>query len=130
MVKSHGANLMSAFEKGDNEVLATLREAQQRQILDLGLESNKNAWRAADWDYQALDRSMESALTNLRYYQGLLAGGLNFGENGYETSTQVSMQSRIGAQISDGIAQATAVDPDPYLGGAGVYGEVFLCIQA
>jgi hypothetical protein len=129
MVKSFGSSLLAAYEKGDNEVLSTLRETEQRQILDLELEVNKNAWRAADWDYQALDRSMESALTNLRYYQGLLSAGLNFGENGYQTSTEVSMQSRIGAQISDGIAQATAVDPDPYLGGAGVYGklEVQLC---
>ncbi|KAH8591200.1 hypothetical protein B0O99DRAFT_690810 [Bisporella sp. PMI_857] len=122
MVKSLGSSLLSAYEKGDSELLATLRETQQRQILDLGLEVNKNAWRAADWDYQALDRSMESALTNLRYYQGLLKAGLNANENGYVINTGISMGSRIAAQISDGVAQGSAVAPDPYLGGAGVYG--------
>jgi hypothetical protein len=68
VVKNLGMNLLSAYEKADNELLSTLREAQQRQILDLGLEINKNQWRAADWDCQALYQSMNSALTNLTYY--------------------------------------------------------------
>jgi hypothetical protein len=123
MVKSLGSSLLSAYEKGDNEQLATLREVQQRQILDLGLDVSKNQWRAADWDYQALDRSMELALTNLRYYQGLLQAGLNSGENGYVTNTGISLGSRAAAQVSDGIASAAAPEPDPYLGGAGAYGS-------
>jgi hypothetical protein len=129
VVKQLGSNLLSAYEKGDNELLSALRETHERQILDLGLDVSKNQWRAADWDYQALDRSMESALTRLRYYNGLLAAGLNSGENGFITSLETSMQSRRGAQSSDGVAQASAVDPDPYLGGAGIAGKLVVCIQ-
>lgn len=122
VVKNLGTSLLSAYEKADNELLSTLRETQQRQILDLGLEINKNQWRAADWDCQALYQSMNSALTNLTYYNGLIAGGNNSGEQGYVNSTQMSMTSRASAEVSDGVAQASAPEPDPYVGAAGFAG--------
>jgi hypothetical protein len=120
MLKSLGSELLSAYEKGDAEVLAALRTTQERQILDLGLQVGKNTWRAADWDVQALDQAMNSALTKFRYYTGLEKAGLNAGEYLYITGLEVSAGSRTGATISEGIAQGMQPVPDLALGVAGM----------
>jgi hypothetical protein len=120
LVKGLGYSLLSAYEKGDATTLEALRETQNRQLLDLGLNINKDQWRAADWDVQALDKAMESALTKLRYFQGLIDGGLNAGENGYLDNTQSSMESRTGANTSEGTSQAMAMVPDEWFGIAGL----------
>ena len=60
-VRSLGASLLAAYEKGDAEHLAALRAAQERQLLELGLATHQMAWRDADWQVQALGKTKESA---------------------------------------------------------------------
>ena len=120
MLKSLGSGLLAAYEKGDSESLAMLHSTQDRQLLDLGLDVVKNQWRAADWDVQALDEAMETALNKLRYYQSLQKAGLNSGETSYETGVEISMQSREGATITEAVAQGMTPVPDLAIGVAGM----------
>ena len=120
MAKGLGSELIAAYEKGDAESLTVLHATQDRQLLDLGLKLVKNQWRAADWDVQALDQAMETALNKLRYYQGLQKAGLNAGETLYVTGVEISTQSRTGATISEGIAQGMTPVPDLAIGVAGM----------
>lgn len=120
MVKGLGSSLLTAYEKGDSEYLAGFRAAQDKKILDLGLESAQNAWRAADWEVQSLDETMQSALTRLQYYQGLVNGGLNSGESGYQLATQTAMQSQNASNVAEGTAQAANIIPDLAFGVAGL----------
>jgi hypothetical protein len=122
ILKTLGGALLGAYEKGDAEYLAAMRAAQDRQLADLGLDTAQNTWRAADWDVQALEQSMQNALTRLRYFQGLIAGGLNSGENGSIIASGTSMESRAASQIVEGVAQGLVEEPDTYIGGAGAYG--------
>ena len=120
LVKDLGNNLLSAFEKGDAATLEALRETQNRQLLDLGLNINKDEWRAADWDVQALEKAMEAALNRQRWYQGLINGGLSTDEKDYQTNTQTSMDERKSANDSEQTTQSTATDPDMWVGTAGL----------
>lgn len=120
MVKGLGTALLSAFEKGDSEYLAAIHSAQDRKILDLGLQTAQNTWRAADWDVQALDEAMQSALTRLHYYQGLISKGLNSGESGYQFATENAMQSQNASNVAEGTAQAANIIPDLAFGVAGL----------
>ncbi|KAK3192711.1 hypothetical protein K4F52_001065 [Lecanicillium sp. MT-2017a] len=122
MVKSTGAALMSAFERGDNEALSGLKSSQERQITELGRDVSQNQYRAADWDVQALDKQMESATTKLEHYQKLIREGLNFNEMGFIFGTTASMASRTSANISESVGQGMATTPDMWVGIAGTMG--------
>lgn len=119
MTKGLGASLLAAYEKGDAEYLAALRATQERQILDLGLQSSQNQWRATDWDVQALDQAMEGALTRLRYYQGLIQNGLSAGEVAHVVVTEVAMETQSGATAAEATAQGANIIPDLAIGVAG-----------
>ncbi len=121
-VRQLGAALLAAYEKGDAEALAALRNNHERQLLDLALEIRKNQWREADWQVQALDKTKEGALARLRYHQELIAGGLNAGETGYEALTGVSIASRIAGNVLEGVAQGIGISPDMWIGIAGIAG--------
>jgi len=51
-VRGLGAELLSAYEKGDAEYLASLRSTHERQLLQLALDVRQNQWREADWQVQ------------------------------------------------------------------------------
>ncbi|KAJ2966617.1 hypothetical protein NQ176_g10063 [Zarea fungicola] len=68
IVKSTGSALLSAIEKADSEALSSIRTSQERQMTELALDISKNQYRAADWDVQALDKQMQSALTRLHVH--------------------------------------------------------------
>lgn len=120
MVKELGSALLSAYEKGDSEYLEAIRSAQDRKILDLSLRTAQNAWRASDWDVQALDESMQSALTRLRYYQGLIQNGLNSGETGYQSSSENAMQAQTASNVAESTSEAANIIPDLAFGVAGL----------
>jgi hypothetical protein len=119
-VRGLGAELLSAYEKGDAEALATLRVTHERQLLELALQTRQFQWREADWQVQALNKTKEGALTRLRYHQQLIARGLNAGETGYEALTGVSMVSRTAGNVSEAIAQGIGLIPDIHVGVAGL----------
>lgn len=123
LAKSTAGALQTAIEKADGEALSSLRLAQERQMTELGLEVSKNAYRAADWDVQALDKQMAHATTRLQYFQRLIERGLNTGEIAHAAATSASMGSRTSATVVDGVGQGMASVPDMWVGVAGVAGS-------
>ncbi|EMD29228.1 Tc toxin subunit A-related protein [Amycolatopsis azurea] len=119
-VRGLGAELLSAYEKGDAEALAILRATHERQLLELALQTRQSQWREAEWQVQALGKTKEGALARLRYFQQLIARGLNAGETGYEALTGVSMISRTAGNVSEAIAQGIGLIPDIHIGVAGL----------
>ena len=112
MLRGLGSALLSAFEKGDGEYLNSLRLSHERKLLDLALETKKNAWRGSEWALQALQQTMQGAQSRLRYTQNLITNGVNGGETGYQIATEVSNGVRAGGNILDATAQATTITPD------------------
>ena len=111
-----GAALMSAFEKGDAEFTASMRARQESELAHLNLRVREDAWREADWQVQALEKSKQSLQSSRRYYAGLIAGGLNQGENGYVAMLGQSMAEHTAANVSEGIAEAMDMVPDIFVG--------------
>jgi hypothetical protein len=122
VVRTLGAELLAAYEKGDAEFLASLRATHERQLLQLALEARQNQWREADWQVQALEKAKQGAQTRQRYYDALLRNGLNAGESGYEALLGVSMASRAAGNVSEAIAQGMGMVPDFWFGVAGMMG--------
>ena len=122
-VRGLAGALLSAFEKGDAEALGALRATHDRQLAELTLAVRQYAWREADWQVQALGMTLQGAQARLRYYQQLIANGLNAGETGYQALTEVSIASRTAGNISEAIAQGVGMAPDMWLGVAGVMGS-------
>ncbi|MFF4606442.1 neuraminidase-like domain-containing protein [Streptomyces sp. NPDC001339] len=119
-VRSLGAELLAAYEKGDAEALAALRAAHERQLAELTRSTRQFQWREADWQVQALQKTKEGALARLRYHQQLILRGLNAGETAYEALTGVSMTSRTVGNVSEAIAQGIGIIPDIAVGVAGL----------
>ncbi|MGA8742244.1 MAG: neuraminidase-like domain-containing protein [Terracidiphilus sp.] len=114
--KELGAALLAAYNAGDAEYLASIRAHHEREIADLNLAVRENAWRDADWQVQALERSKQSLQSSRRYYAQLIANGLNANENTYVDLTNVSVDSRFAANISEGVAEAMDMIPDLFVG--------------
>lgn len=119
-VRGLGAALLTAYEKGDAEYLASLRATHEGQLLHLTLEIRQNQWREADWQLQALKKTKEGAQTRKRYYERLIKDGLNEGEIGYQSMTETSMTSRAQGNISEGISQSMGTIPDFWFGVSGM----------
>lgn len=115
-VRALGAALEGAYEKGDAEYLASLRAAQERQLLNLALEVRQNQWREADWQVQALRKTKEVTQENRSYHQGLLDGGLNSGESQSEALTGVALGFLTASTVSEAIGEVLNFIPDPYVG--------------
>ncbi len=111
-----GNALLSAFEKGDAEFLASVRTRHEHELALLNRKVREDLWRDADWQVQALEKSKQSQQASRRYYANLIANGLNANENGYVDMTTVSMADRAAANISEGIAEAMDIVPDIFVG--------------
>jgi hypothetical protein len=120
---SLGGQLLSALEKGDSEYLASLQTGYERQVASVGLESRKDQFRAADWDVQNLEISLQKTLNELSYTQTLIRNGNNAKETGFEVSTGVSLGSHTAATAILAAAEGVSSMPDVYVGGAGVMGS-------
>ncbi len=115
-VREFGAALLAAFEKGDAEYLASLREGHERELLNLTVSIRKDQWRDADWQRQALVKTKEVAQTNRRYYGTLIQNGLNSGELQYLALNGVSLSTHAAANVIEGIAEAMDLIPDLFVG--------------
>jgi hypothetical protein len=71
-VKTLGANLLSAFEKGDNEALSLLRAQHESIVLNLAEMVKYSQWQDAIKSRQALEQSLANASQRYTYYQKLL----------------------------------------------------------
>ncbi|MEA2343066.1 MAG: hypothetical protein QOF63_1235, partial [Thermoanaerobaculia bacterium] len=118
-VRALGSELLSAYEKGDAELLAQLRVTHEGQLLNRTREVRENEWRSADWELQALKKAKEGALARLQYYSDLIANGLISREQAYETLTNASMITRAGGNTIEAITQANHLVPDPTTGAIG-----------
>ncbi len=119
-VESLGGELLSALEKGDAEILASLHATQEHQVLRLGLAAREDMYRDADWQVQALGQSLLSAQNQLAYYTGLVNGGLNSGESIYQDLMGVSIPLEVTGQVMELVAVLGGVIPDTYVGTTGL----------
>lgn len=119
LVKQLASSFVSAYERGDAEYLAALRQSHESTMLDLGIDVAQFQWRAADWDVQALGEQMQSALARLRYNRFLLDRGNVTGEAAYQTGEQTSMNSNSGGNMNDSMAETFNMNPDFAFGIAG-----------
>ncbi len=71
-VKSLGGNLLSAFEKGDNEALSLLRAQHESIVLNLAETVKYSQWQDAIKTRQGLEVSLANAGQRYTYYQKLL----------------------------------------------------------
>lgn len=119
-VRSLGAALLSAFEKGDAEFLAAMRAAHERQLLALTEEIRRNEFREADWQVQALQKTKEAAQARRQYYADLVANGLIPKEQAYQNLTGVSMTTRAAGNTVEAVGQVMNLIPDMTVGTAGI----------
>jgi hypothetical protein len=121
-----GAALLSAFEKGDAEYLASLRASHERELLTLGLQAKQDQWRDADWQVEALQKTKATSQANFSYYNGLInsgPGGLINDEILYQNLMSSALSLRGTANITEGIGEALRLIPDIVLGAAGFGGS-------
>ena len=115
--------MLSAFEKGDAEYLASVRAGQEREILTLGLEVRKDQWRDADWQIQALQKTKAVNQANLAYYNAQIQQGLINDEIQYQNQTSSALSLRGTANTEEAIGQGLAFIPDLVVGAAGFGGS-------
>ncbi|MGF6201732.1 neuraminidase-like domain-containing protein [Pseudomonas laurylsulfatiphila] len=118
-VRTFGAELLAAFEKGDAEFLAAMHAAHERQLLNLTEEIRRMEFREADWQVQALQKTKEGAQARRQYYSDLIANGLISKEQAYQNLTGVSMTTRATGNYSEGVGQVMNYTPDNTNGIAG-----------
>lgn len=129
-VQELGNALLSAFEKGDAEFLASLRAGQEREVLTLGLESRKDAWRDVDWQIESLQKTKAMNQANLQYYSDLKAHGLISGEIMYQTLTAASTLLRTGSNTIEVVGGVMNSAGNYFVGAAGfggtplIYGQL------
>ncbi len=115
-VQTLGGLLLSAYEKGDAEYLASLRQSHEKQLLELALSIRQNQWRDADWQAQALEKTKEIAQTRRRYFQALIDFGLIGKEEAYRQLTLAGMDARTAGNVMATIGQFMHLIPDVYVG--------------
>ncbi len=71
-VKSLGNNLLSAFEKEDNEALSILRARHERVILSMAETVKYAQWQEAIKSLEGLEKSLANAIERYKYYERLL----------------------------------------------------------
>ncbi|MFZ1009277.1 MAG: neuraminidase-like domain-containing protein [Candidatus Sulfotelmatobacter sp.] len=123
-VREFGNALLSAYEKGDAEILASIRAEQEREMQVLNLAIRQDQWRDADWQIQALQQSKEADQTNLLYYTNLYQNGLINNEIQNLSLSTNAMQTRTGANITEAIGEALKVIPDFYVGAMSTFSQV------
>ena len=114
--RDYGNSLLAAFEKGDAEYLASMRAGHELEVLNMTRAVRQDQWRESDWQWQALQKTKQTAQTNRRYYAGLIQNGLNGGEQAYEDLTAVSLGTHIVANTISGVAEVMDLVPDLFVG--------------
>jgi len=120
-VRELGSLLLSAFEKGDAEFLASIRARHERELATMGIEARKDQWRDADWQIEALQKPKPS----LRRTSSITPPDrcrLITGELAYQDLTITSTVLRGVSNISEGIAEGVGAIPNIFIGVAGFGG--------
>ncbi len=128
-VQEFGGAFQAAVEKGDAELLASLRAGQEREILSLGLAAQEDTWRDADWAIEALQKTKAISQTNLNYYQGLIQAGLIGQETAYQDLTIASTVTRGIAETIEASSGASSALGNYFTGIAGFGGSPLVYSQ-
>jgi hypothetical protein len=115
-VREQGAELLSAYEKGDAEALASIRAGQERDLLTLGVTIRQDQWRDADWQVQALQQTKEVNQTNLLYYTNLYNAGLINNEIQNIDLSNNAILAHTAANVVAAIAEVFHPIPDANVG--------------
>jgi hypothetical protein len=128
-VEAFGNAFEAAVEKGDAELLNSLRAGQEREIQSLGLAAEEDAWRDADWAIEALQKTKAISQTNLNYYQGLIQAGLIGQEVAYQDLTEASTVTRGVAETIEASSGAASAIGNYFTGVAGFGGTPLVYAQ-
>ncbi len=123
-VRELGSALLSAYEKGDAECLASIRAGQERELLALGLTIRQDQWRDADWQIQALQQTKEVSQTNLIYYTNLYQNGLINDEIQNLSLATNALQTRTSANILEAFGEAMKIVPDFFVGALSTFSQI------
>jgi hypothetical protein len=116
--------LLSAYEKGEAEYLASLRAVQEREMQALGLAIRQDQWRDSDWQIQALQQTKDVNQTSLIYYNNLYQNGLINNEIQNLTLSTNAMQTRTSANIMAAIGEAMTIVPDFFVGAMSTFTQI------
>jgi hypothetical protein len=115
-VRELGAMLLSAYEKGDAEYLASIHAEQEREMLALSIAIRQDQWRDADWQVQALQQTKDTNQTHLLYYAGLYQNGLLNNEIQNQDLTMNALAIRTGANVTEAAGEIMNIIPDSFFG--------------
>ncbi|MEU9899981.1 neuraminidase-like domain-containing protein [Streptomyces phaeochromogenes] len=115
-VRSLGAALVAAIEKGDAEYLQALRGDHELRLLQCATQVRQHQWREADWQVQALRKTKEITQTRYRYQTLLIQNGLSNREEEHVGLINEALGERTAGNISEGIAQLMGAIPDIFAG--------------
>jgi Tc toxin complex TcA C-terminal TcB-binding domain len=116
ILRELGSALLSAYERGDGEYLASVQARQGREILALGLAIQQDQWRDADWQVQALQQTKEISQTNLLYYANLYQAGLINDEIQNLDLTTSALEIRTAANVMEAAGEIMNIIPDSFFG--------------
>jgi Tc toxin complex TcA C-terminal TcB-binding domain/Protein of unknown function (DUF2934) len=123
-VRELEAALLSAYEKGDAEALASIRAGQERELLALGLTIRQDQWRDADWQVQALQQTKDVNQAHLIHYNGLYQNGLINNEIQNLSLATNAMQTRTSANITEAFAESFKIVPDFFVGAMSTFSQI------
>jgi hypothetical protein len=123
-VREFGSALLSAYEKGDAEYLASIHAEQDREMLALGLTIRQDQWRDADWQVQALQQTKDLNQANLLYYANLYQNGLINDEIQNLGLSTNAIQTRTGANVSEVVGEIMNIVPNFNVGAMSTFTEV------
>ena len=123
-VREFGSALLSAYEKGDAEHLASIRAEQEREMLTLGISVRQDQWREADWQVQAHQQTKELNQANLLYYANLFQGGLINDEIQNLGLSTNALQTRTGANFIEVVGEIMSIVPDFFVGAMSTFSQI------
>ncbi|MGY4281201.1 hypothetical protein ACVWXO_000421 [Bradyrhizobium sp. LM2.7] len=116
---SFSGALLTAFEKGDAEHLAALRAVQETQIGYAMLDIKQRQWAEAETQWRILKQNRFNTDFRKRYYEELINGGLNGGEQYHLNLLTAAEILTLVAQGFETSAQFMAMVPTFTTGAAG-----------
>ena len=122
-VRSLGAALLSAMEKGDAENLALLRAGQEIAVQQAVLGVKQSQLMEANDNLAGLQATLGVTSARQTYYYDLVAGGLSSFETGQAAALAISEGFKQLSLNNEGAAAALAIIPQYEVGINGVFGS-------
>ncbi|HTY26693.1 MAG TPA: hypothetical protein VMD51_00905, partial [Mycobacterium sp.] len=123
-VRELGGALLSAYEKGDAEYLASIRAEQEREMQVRAIAIRQDQWRDADWQVQALQQTKDLHQANLLYYANLYQAGLINDELQNISLTNNALQTRTSANVVEVEGEVMSLIPDFFVGAMSTFSQI------